>query len=707
MQPISVSTEVSGRLLTIETGKMAKQANGAVLVKYGDTMVLVTVVMARKEMEDIDFLPLTVNYQEQSYAAGKIPGGFLKREGKPSDHEVLISRVIDRSIRPLFPEGYMYDTQVIAMVLSYDQDNDPAPLSIIGASAALYISDIPFEIPIGAVIVGKSENGEYLINPGQQYEEKSLLNITVSSSKDSIVMVEGGAKFRPEDEILGALEAGFNAVKPVIEVQEELRRKVGKEKVQFSVDKLETSIASAIREKFSEEVKATMRIKEKQVRYKKLDEILERVISEFGNDDPHKVLLIKKEFDDLKKELVRSLIKSGTRIDGRKHNEVRPIFIEVGLLSRAHGSALFTRGETQSLVATTLGTREDEQLIDSLEGESFKKFMLHYNFPPFCVGEVRPLRAPGRREIGHGALAERAIKPALPSEEEFPYTIRVVSDIMESNGSSSMATVCGASLSLMDAGVPVKSDVAGIAMGLFKEDDEFIILSDILGDEDHLGDMDFKVAGNDEGISAIQMDIKIKGIGMDILGKALQQAREGRLYILSKMREIIREPRSDISKFAPRYKSISISPERIKDLIGPGGKTIKKIISETDVSIDIQEDGKVLIYAPSMERLEIAINKIRKVTKEIEVGKIYDGVVKRVVPYGAFVELFPGVEGLLHISQLEDRKVERVEDVVKVGDRVPVKVLELDDLGRPRLSRKAAIRELNSYKRDDRGDSGD
>ncbi len=358
-------------------------------------------------------------------------------------------------------------------------------------------------------------------------------------------------------------------------------------------------------------------------------------------------------------------------------------------------------------MATTLGTREDEQLIDSLEGESFKKFMLHYNFPPFCVGEVRPLRAPGRREIGHGALAERAIKPALPSEEEFPYTIRVVSDIMESNGSSSMATVCGASLSLMDAGVPVKSDVAGIAMGLFKEDDEFIILSDILGDEDHLGDMDFKVAGNDEGISAIQMDIKIKGIGMDILGKALQQAREGRLYILSKMREIIREPRSDISKFAPRYKSISISPERIKDLIGPGGKTIKKIISETDVSIDIQEDGKVLIYAPSMERLEIAINKIRKVTKEIEVGKIYDGVVKRVVPYGAFVELFPGVEGLLHISQLEDRKVERVEDVVKVGDRVPVKVLELDDLGRPRLSRKAAIRELNSYKRDDRGDSGD
>ncbi len=695
MDPVVVSTEVGGRVLSIETGRVAKQANGSVLVRYGDTVVLVTAVMSRKEMEDIDFLPLTVNYQEQFYAVGKIPGGFIKREGKPSDHEVLVSRVIDRSIRPLFPEGYKYDTQVIAMVLSFDKDNDPTPLAIIGASAALYISDIPYEVPIAAAIVGRVD-GQYVINPTQEQEEKSDLNITVSSSSDSIVMVEGGAKFVPEKDILGALDFGFKEVQKIIEIQKELREKAGKEKIKIEVKKLDEETTRLIEEKYAGRLNEAIRIKEKLKRYRAIDEILEDVISEFGNDDPERILLIKNAFDELKKKLVRNLIKSGVRIDGRKYDEIRPISIEVGVLPRAHGSALFTRGETQALVATTLGTHEDEQMVDTIEGESFKKFMLHYNFPPFSVGEVRPLRAPGRREIGHGALAERAIQPAMPSEEEFPYTIRVVSDIMESNGSSSMATVCGASLSLMDAGVPIKTDVAGIAMGLLKEGDQFIILSDILGDEDHLGDMDFKVAGNDRGISAIQMDIKIKGIGMDILEKALEQARKGRLYILSKMREVISKPRDEISKFAPRYYTMNINPERIRDLIGPGGKTIKRIIGDTGVTIDIQEDGRVVIYAPSLTSLNEAIEKIKEVTREIEVGKIYQGVVKRIAPYGAFVEILPGVEGLLHISQLENRKVNRVEDVVNVGDVVPVKVIELDELGRPRLSRKEALKEIQN-----------
>ncbi len=699
MEPVVVKTDFGDCTLTIEAGKIAKQANGSVLVRYGDTVVLVTAVMAKKEMEDVDFLPLTVNYQEQSYAAGKIPGGFIKREGKPSDHEVLVSRVIDRSLRPLFPEGYRYDTQIIAMVLSFDQDHDPAPLAIIGASAALYVSDIPFDIPIAAAIVGKGGNG-YIINPSQEQEENSLINITVSSSKDSIVMVEGGANFASEKEILGALEAGFRAVQPVIEIQEELRKKIGKEKIKVEVKRLDDETISIFREKYTAPLQDAIRIKEKLQRYKAIDEILESAIAEFAEDDSSKALLIKEEFDELKKELVRTLIKSGVRIDGRKHNEIRPITVEVGLLPRAHGSALFTRGETQALVATTLGTHEDEQMIDSLEGESFKRFMLHYNFPPFCVGEVRPLRAPGRREIGHGTLAERALKPVIPPEEEFPYTIRVVSDIMESNGSSSMATVCGASLSLMDAGVPVKSDVAGIAMGLLKEGDDFIILSDILGDEDHLVDMDFKVAGNDQGISAIQMDIKIKGIGMDVLEKALEQARQGRLFILSKMREVIDKPREQISQFAPRYYTMSINPERIKDLIGPGGKTIKRIINDTNVTIDIQEDGKVVIYAPSLTKLDEAIDKIREVTREVEVGKIYQGVVKRIAPYGAFVEIMPGVEGLLHISQLEEKKVNKVEDVINLGDVVPVKVIELDELGRPRLSRKEALKEIQDSSKD-------
>ncbi len=695
MEPIVVKTEFGGRTLTIETGKVAKQANGSVLVRYGDTVVLVTAVMSKKELEDVDFLPLTVNYQEQSYAAGKIPGGFIKREGKPSDHEVLVSRVIDRSIRPLFPDGYRYDTQIIAMVLSFDQDHDPAPLAIIGASAALYISDIPFTIPIAAAIVGRGEEGEFIINPTQEQEEKSDINITVSSSRDSIVMVEGGAQFVAEKDMLAALKAGFDAVQPVIELQEELRKLAGKEKISVEVKKLDEETVKLLREKFTEPLNQAIRIREKKARYKAIDELLESALNEFAGEDGSRALLVKEEFDELKKELVRALIKSGVRIDGRKHDEIRPVTVEVGLLPRAHGSALFTRGETQALVATTLGTHEDEQLIDSLEGESFKRFMLHYNFPPFCVGEVRPLRAPGRREIGHGALAERAIQPAIPSEEEFPYTIRVVSDIMESNGSSSMATVCGASLSLMDAGVPVKTDVAGIAMGLLKEGDEFIILSDILGDEDHLGDMDFKVAGSEEGISAIQMDIKIKGIGMDVLERALEQARQGRIHILSKMREVISKPREQLSQFAPRFYTLNINPERIKDLIGPGGKTIKRIISDTNVTIDIQEDGKVVIYAPSLSRLDEAIEKIKEVTREIEVGKIYQGVVKRIVPYGAFVEILPGVEGLLHISQLENRKVDKVEDVLHLGDVVPVKVLELDDLGRPRLSRKEALKEIS------------
>ena len=696
MKKTVVTATVGNKEISIETGELAKQANGSVIVTSGDTVVLVTATAAKNASEFLDFLPLTVNYQEQAYSAGKIPGGFFKREGKPSDREVLASRVIDRTLRPLFNNGYSHETQVIATVLSYGENFDPVALSVLGASAALYISDIPYEMPVGALKVGRID-GEF--KPDFTGEtEKADIDITVSASKESIVMVEGGAEFVSEGEILEALNFAYDNIQPLIRIQEELREKVGKEKQKVDIVELDEEIKNKIVEEYTAKLDEAFAIKDKLRRNSKLDTIREEILEKYAGDDEGLNFLIKGYFEELIKSILRKKVKTGVRIDGRKLDEIRPITIKTGVLPRTHGSAVFTRGETQALVVTTLGTSDDEQLIDSLVGEHYKKFMLHYNFPPFSVGEVRFLRGPGRREIGHGNLAERAIRQIIPLSESFPYTIRIVSDILESNGSSSMATVCGASLSLMDAGVPVKNDVAGIAMGLIKEDDDFIILTDILGDEDHLGDMDFKVAGSETGISAIQMDIKIKGIGSDVLEKALNQAKEGRLFILSKMREVISKPKDELSRFAPRYYTLKIDPNKIREVIGPGGKVIRNIVKETGADIDIKEDGQVNIFSTSKENLDKALDMVKEIVREVEIGETYNSKVKKITNFGAFVELIPGVEGLVHISQLALERVNKVEDVVKEGDFIKVKVVGKDEKGRLKLSRKEVLKEENEKK---------
>ncbi len=691
-----VETKLGRHNLVIETGHMAKQADGAACVFYADTAVLVTAVASSDIREGIDFLPLTVDYREKTYAAGKIPGGFFKREGRPSEKETLTSRLIDRPLRPLFPDGYFNETQIMATVISHDQENDPDVLSIIGASAALAISQIPFTKIIGAVRVGRI-NGEFVVNPSYKDLELSDIDLVIAGTKNAIMMVEGGAKEVNEETMIAALEFGHQMLKDTIKMQEELVARCGKFKLPAPQVVLDANIIAQVESSASAKLMEIFRVADKLKRREQTDHLLEETMKRFPDAKEEEVAQIKAAFGSLEKKLLRNMIlKDKLRADGRGPKEIRPISCEIGLLPRVHGSSLFTRGETQALVATTLGTSTDEQIMDSLFGEYKKTFMLHYNFPPYSVGEVRPIRGPGRREIGHGALAERSLVSMMPSFEEFPYTIRVVSDILESNGSSSMATVCGATLSLMDAGVAIKAPVAGIAMGLVQEGGEAVILSDILGIEDYLGDMDFKVAGSKNGITGFQLDIKTEGLDLEILSRALEQAREGRNFILEKMLEAIAAPRAEISKHAPKIIHMRIDPEKIRDVIGPGGRVIRGIVAETGAEINVEDDGRVLIAAVNSEAGEKAYNTIRALVEDAEVGKIYTGKVKRVLKFGAFVEILPGKEGLVHISELSDHRVRRVEDVLREGDTVTVKCIEIDRQNRINLSKRAADKEVGA-----------
>ena len=686
-----VQVEFSGRTLSIETGKIAKQASGAVLVRSGDTIVLVTAVATKTAKEGQDFFPLTVNYQEKAYAGGKIPGGFFKREARPSDNETLTCRLIDRPIRPLFPENFLNDTQIMATVLSADKDNDPGILSMIGASAALEVSDIPFFGPIAGVKVGRVD-GRFVANPTAEELEKSDIEIVVAASKDAVIMVEGGADVVSEEEMLEAVFFGHEAVQPILAAQEELKRLAGVPKREIAPPAVDAELKGKVQDLAYQKIKDAVRIESKGERHDRIDAVAVEVQEALKADYEGRTKEIGGFLNDLEYELVREhILKDGVRIDGRDTRTIRPIASEVGLLPRVHGSALFTRGETQSIVAATLGTSVDEQRIDSLYGESRKRFLLHYNFPPYSVGETSFRLAPGRREIGHGMLAERALAKVVPKHDDFPYTIRIVSDITESNGSSSMATVCGGSMAMMDAGIPVKAPVAGIAMGLIKEGDDVAILSDILGDEDHLGDMDFKVAGTAEGVTALQMDIKITGVTREIMQKALAQAREGRLHILGKMAETLSLPRTDMSSYAPRIVTIWVKTEKIRDVIGTGGKNIRGITEATGVVVDIDDTGKINIASSDKDACDRAIKMIRDLTAEAEEGKLYMGTVKKVMDFGAFVEIFPGTDGLVHVSELDTTRVKNVTDVLNEGDKVLVKCIGIDKQGKIKLSRKEAL----------------
>jgi len=690
---------LGGKRLSIETGSLAKQANGAVVVQYEDTVVLATVVASKKPLEDIDFFPLSVEYREKAYAAGKIPGGYFKREGRPGDNEILSARIIDRSIRPLFSDNFRNEVQIFVMVLSSDRENDPDVLGLISASAALSISDIPFMGPVGAVRVGRIL-GELRINPTYDELEDSDIDLVISGSEDSIVMVEGESKEIAEDDLIAALEFGHNHIKETVAIQKELMTECGKLKMEIVVEQADENLINQIHQIAEPRVKEIVNSQDKSERSNALLELIEELQTSLEEQFPQSAAIIKQEVEKIQKQLVRNMIlEENNRLDGRNHDEVRPINCEIGLLPRTHGSALFTRGQTQSLAVTTLGTKIDEQKMDELEGEFYKSYMLHYNFPPFSVGEVRPIRGPGRREIGHGNLAERAIKNVIPSDAIFPYTIRIVSDILESNGSSSMATVCAGSLSLMDAGVPIKEAVAGIAMGMVKEEDRYVILSDILGEEDHLGDMDFKVAGTEKGINAFQMDIKIKGISLEIIREALAQAKQGRLHILEIMNQTIEKPRAEISCYAPRIITFKVDNEVIGMIIGPGGKTIRDIVEKTEVAIDISDEGVVTIASVDPENGLRAREMVENIIRRPEAGMVYTGKVKRITNYGAFVEILPGKEGLLHISQIAHSHINRVEDVLKVGDEVQVKLLKIDEQGKLDLSRKVLLDR-------DPGDSG-
>ena len=666
----------------------------ATLVWYGETVVLVTAVVAPEVREGIDFVPLTVDYREKAYAAGKIPGGFFKREGRPSEREVLTSRLIDRPIRPLFPKGFSQETQVIAMVLSADTENDPDILAMIGASTALTVSDIPFQGPIGAVRVGRIE-GEFVINPTRQQQSLSDLDLVIAGVDEGIVMVEGSGREVSEEVLIEGLEVGHRVIREIIALQRDLRETAGKPKLPAVAEASESALVQRVRELATPWVRDAIRIPEKQVRERRMSEVLAEVLTAMADLLPEQALLVPKLIETIEREQMRTMIlEEGIRADGRRTDEIRPISIRVGVLPRTHGSSLFTRGETQALVVSTLGTSTDEQIVDELEGKSSKAFMLHYNFPPFSVGEVSPMRGPGRREIGHGALAERSVAPILPSSDTFPYTIRVVSDILESNGSSSMATVCGATLSLMDAGVPILAPVAGIAMGLISEPGRGIaVLSDILGLEDHLGDMDFKVAGTPTGITGFQLDVKIGGVDTTILRGAIEQARQGRLWILEKMASVIAMPRAQLSTHAPRIITIRINPDKIREVIGPGGKVIRGIIEKTGANIDIEDDGRINIASADEQAARAAIEIIRGITAEAEIGKIYRGKVKKITDFGAFVEIMPGTDGLVHISQIAEQRIKSVSDVLKEGEEVMVKVLEIDKQGRVKLSRREALRE--------------
>jgi len=689
-----VEMEWAGRILSLESGRVARQADGAVLVRYADTVVLATVVQSKEPREDVDFLPLTVEFRERMYAAGKIPGGFFKREGKPSDMEVLASRMIDRPIRPLFPEGYRNEVQIMVTVLSSDQENDADLLGLIGASAALAISPIPFPEVIGAVRMGLVD-GQFVVNPTFSELEDSSLDLVVAGLPDGkVIMLEAGAREVPEEQMVEAIRLAQDEVKKVCDLQEELVRACGKEKAPIPEVSIDQEIWEAVDGLAREEVRRASMIPGKLERQKAMDDIVRKVWEELAERFPDRESEVARIISEIEREEVRRMIlEEGRRVDGRSTDELRPITCEVGLLPRTHGSALFTRGETQALAVTTLGTKMDEQKIEALEGESWKSYMLHYNFPPFCVGEVRPLRGPSRREIGHGALAERAIQPVIPSEEIFPYTIRIVSDILESNGSSSMATVCAGSLSLMDAGVPIKTAVAGVSIGLVKEGEREVLLTDIAGAEDHCGDMDFKVAGTRDGITAIQMDLKIPGISLDLVARALEQAKNARMEILDAMARTLARPREELSIYAPRILTLHIKPSKIGEVIGPGGRVIREITEKTGATIDIEDDGTVFIAASDPSAGEAAKEWIERIVAEPEIGKVYEGTVTKVVPFGAFVEFMPGKEGLVHISELDIGRVRQVADVVKEGDKVSVKVTGVDEQGKVRLSRKAVLEE--------------
>jgi polyribonucleotide nucleotidyltransferase len=684
---------VGRQTLSIETGRLAKQADGAVVVRAGDTMVLVTACASPSAREGIDFLPLTVDYREYTYASGRIPGGFFKREGKPSEKEVLTSRLIDRPIRPLFPTGWRHETQVIALVLSADGENDSDVLAITGASAALGLSTIPFTRSIAGVRVGLVE-GQFLINPTFEERRRSRLDLIVAGSREAIVMVEAGAKEVSEEEMVQALEQAHAAIREIIANIDALAKEAGKEKIQVSKKEIGREFYREVEEKVYVALSEAMRIKGKLESYDRVDQVLEDLIASIPEGEVERRTEAKQIFKELKGKVLRDeALGRGRRLDGRAFDEIRPITIEVGVLPRTHGSAVFTRGETQALVTATLGTAEDQQKIEMMEGEQWKRFMLHYNFPPFSVGEVAFLRGPGRREVGHGALAERSLTPMIPAEEQFPYTVRIVSDILESNGSSSMASVCGGSLAMMDAGVPLGAPVAGVAMGLIMDEQtgRYAVLSDIAGAEDHYGDMDFKVAGSAEGITALQMDIKVSGITTEIMRKALEQARQGRMFILEKMRETLSQPRSTVSAHAPRIVTIRIPVDKIRDVIGPGGKMIRSIIERTGVKIDVEDDGRVNVASADAASAQKAIGIIQDLTATPELNKTYMGKVQRITDFGAFVEIMPGLDGLLHVSEIAHYRVKDVRDELKEGEQVMVKVINIDPSGKIRLSRKALL----------------
>ena len=696
------SADLAGRNVSLKADYVAAQADGAMLVYYGDTVVLVTAVSLKSTREGVDFLPLTVDYQEMTFAAGKIPGGFFKREGRPNEREILTSRIIDRSIRPLFPKGYYSETQLIATVLSVDKENDSVVTAMLGASAALEISNIPFKGPIAGVRVGLI-NGQFVCNPSSDKIQESEINIfmvgrKVTPSKSGknydveLVMMEGDAKEVAENVIVDAIQFGLEAIRPLIDLQDKMREAIGRAKRPVAEVVKDEDLIGRVSGEALVGLKEGYSMPRKLERYGKLAEVRESVIKSIGGEDAALCKKVAVIIEELESRIIRGMIiNEKKRIDGRTSKEIRPISAEVGVLPRTHGSALFNRGETQALAVVTLGTSADEQRIDFIGGEEMRSFMLHYNFPPYSVGEAKGQRSPGRREIGHGALARKALVPVLPSPETFPYTIRIVSEILSSNGSSSMATVCGGTLSMMDAGVPLKDCVAGIAMGLLKEGDEVVVLTDILGDEDHAGDMDFKVCGTEKGITAMQMDIKIDGLTEDILRKALDQAREGRIFIIGKLRETISAPRPDISLYAPRITTVKVKVDQVRNVIGSGGKNIRQIISETGVTIDVEDDGTVTIASSDAEAAIRAVNMVKWLTEEAEVGKIYRGTVKKIVDFGAFVEILPGTEGLLHISQIAKERINKVTDVLQEGDEVMVKVLEMDKSGKIRLSRKEAL----------------
>ncbi|WP_010491236.1 polyribonucleotide nucleotidyltransferase [Paenibacillus elgii] len=688
-----VQMDLGGRPLILETGRLAKQANGAVVARYGETVVLCTVT-ASAEPKDLDFFPLTVNYEERLYSVGKIPGGFIKREGRPSEKAILSSRLTDRPIRPLFPEGFRNDVQIVAIVMSVDQECAPEIAAMIGTSAALSISDVPFNGPVGGVIVGRVD-GQFVINPTLEQSEKSDIHLVVAGTKDAIMMVEAGAEEVPEEVMLEAIMFGHDEIRKIVAVQEQFVQEVGKPKMEVKLHSVDSDVNQAVREFAQARLVEAVKIPEKHARQDAIDAINSEAKEHFAAayaETPEKMADVKEALYDIVKEEVRRLITHDkVRPDGRGLDEIRPIECDINLLPRTHGSGLFTRGQTQALSVCTLGALGDVQILDGLDLEESKRFMHHYNFPPFSVGEARPLRAPGRREIGHGALGERALEPVIPSEVDFPYTIRLVSEVLESNGSTSQASICASTLAMMDAGVPIKAPVAGVAMGLIKDGEYYSILTDIQGMEDHLGDMDFKVAGTAKGVTALQMDIKIDGIDRAILTDALEQAKKGRMHILNKMLDRISQPKSDLSPYAPKIVTMQINPDKIRDVIGAGGKIINKIIEETGVKIDIEQDGRVFIASSNSEMNEKARQIIEGIVREVIVGETYLGTVKRIEKFGAFVEILPGKEGLVHISQLSTERVGKVEDVVKIGDTITVKVTEIDNQGRVNLSRKAVL----------------